>query len=166
MPPPDCERLDAYLDGELDAAARSRFEEHLAACDSCRQMVALDRRIGATLAAAQPVAPRGLKERIDRRLRRAQFHRAAQRSALLAAAAALIAVGFWASQRREQGESPIQPPVAVTAKPAVRIRFADEDSVIAMPLKSKNPRVTIVWVYPAVRAAGSDAVTPEIPEVP
>ena len=37
---PDIELLDRYLSEEVDAAARSGVEEHLASCDACRERVA------------------------------------------------------------------------------------------------------------------------------
>ena len=65
------EELDALLDGQLDDAARTEVEAHLAACDECRR--ALDalrwtKQFAATRFAA-PDAPADLQEKILRSLR-------------------------------------------------------------------------------------------------
>jgi anti-sigma factor RsiW len=150
-----CDQLDDYLDGELDAAAHRRFETHVAACGACRQAVAQAAHLDQLLAKARPVAPPGLTDRIALRIRRERNTRLAMRSGLLVAASLLIALGIW-SQR---GENPVAPgdapQVAVTPAPQVRIEFPDDAPVIVMPLKSKNPKVSIVWVYPTVDAPSS-----------
>lgn len=162
MPDADCTQLDDYLDGDLDAASRRAFEAHLRACDACRQSAEFAQRTEQLLAASRPVAPAGLVERIDRRLRRERVLQIGQRCGLLAAAVVLIVLGFWGSRGRETGVVPVPPPsqqVAVAPERDVRIRFSEDEPVIAMPLKSKNPQVTIVWVYPEVRrAAVGDAL--------
>ncbi len=165
MPDADCTQLDDYLDGDLDAAARRAFEAHLRACDACRQSAAFAQHTEQLLATARPVAPAGLVERIDRRLRRERALQISQRCGLLAAAAVLIALGIWSSRGRVQDVVPVARPsqqVAVAPERDVQIRFGEDERVIAMPLKTKNPQVTIVWVYPEVRrVAANDALDVE-----
>ncbi|MBW7901544.1 MAG: zf-HC2 domain-containing protein [Rhodocyclaceae bacterium] len=48
--PPDSETVSAWLDGELDEAARRRFEAHLAACPACAAQVAALRGLAAGFA--------------------------------------------------------------------------------------------------------------------
>jgi hypothetical protein len=50
-PDPDGAAIDAYLDGELDAAARAAFEERLRGDAALRAEVELERRIGGRLRA-------------------------------------------------------------------------------------------------------------------
>jgi anti-sigma factor RsiW len=63
----DCARLDrwltAFLDDELDAVHVLEVEEHLGACEPCRERVALDRAVRSSLRAMRPVAPTSLRQR-------------------------------------------------------------------------------------------------------
>ncbi len=63
--------LLAYLDGELDAAARDRVEAHLAGCPQCADELAELRRLRAELRATFPAAltPVRLPAAADRRIR-------------------------------------------------------------------------------------------------
>jgi hypothetical protein len=45
---------------------------------------------------------------------------------------------------------PLPPPVAVAVQQP-RIRLVDPSAAILIPMPSKNPEVTIVWVYPTVK---------------
>jgi hypothetical protein len=45
---------------------------------------------------------------------------------------------------------PLPPPVAVEVEQP-RIRLVDPSAAILVPMPSKNPEVTIVWVYPTVK---------------
>lgn len=47
--------LDAYVDGELPAPAALRFEQHLAACDSCAGLLDLTRATKAAIVALPPL---------------------------------------------------------------------------------------------------------------
>ena len=56
-----CERIEellsAYLEGELDAAEKSEFETHLAACPGCAELAGLMKRNLAATAAFPEVEP-------------------------------------------------------------------------------------------------------------
>lgn len=47
-------RLDAYHDGELDAAASQQVEQHVAACETCARRLADLRAVSAAMAAYDP----------------------------------------------------------------------------------------------------------------
>ncbi len=155
-----CRQLDDYQNGDLDAAGVTAFEAHLAACEECRRNVELDGRLNGLLASARPVAPPLLTARIEREVRRERRFQLLRRAALLATAAAVLVAVMWQSfgQRHESVATPKTaraPEVATVApsRPEVRITFPDEANVIARPLESKNPQVSIVWIYPALRLA-------------
>ncbi|MBM4356600.1 MAG: zf-HC2 domain-containing protein [Deltaproteobacteria bacterium] len=63
----DCARLDrwmtAYLDDELDAVHALEVEDHAMACEPCRERVALDRAVRASLRATKPTASDALRRR-------------------------------------------------------------------------------------------------------
>ncbi|MBM4373454.1 MAG: zf-HC2 domain-containing protein [Deltaproteobacteria bacterium] len=63
----DCTRLDrwltAFLDDELDAVHVLEVEEHLGACEPCRERVALDRAVRSSLRATRPAASSSLRQR-------------------------------------------------------------------------------------------------------
>lgn len=68
-------QLSAYLDGELDAATRSKIEAHVDACDQCERfggafaatIQALRQRLGAA-----PAAPTEVSARLRDALRRSR----------------------------------------------------------------------------------------------
>jgi anti-sigma factor RsiW len=57
--------------------------------------------------------------------------------------------------RRQKGESETanMAETAVAAPPA-EVQVASSSEMIAVPIKSESPNVTIFWLYPAVRTAG------------
>ena len=76
-----------------------------------------------------------------------------RRRAIAATALAASIAGIWLTSHIA-----LTPPTPVIAKvdppvmkPDVRITFAKESNVIAVPIESDNPNVTIVMVYQAVR---------------
>jgi anti-sigma factor RsiW len=94
------ERAQAYLDDELDAKERERFERHLSACPACRRVLSGYRRLFAVLdepaipdVAAAFAARTMARVAIARRRRRAWQSLAAAAAMLLAIGAALLAWG-------------------------------------------------------------------------
>jgi anti-sigma factor RsiW len=161
-----CEQLDAYLDRALTDRDRTAFEGHLSQCGPCRQAVEEQARLAQLLQQAtaelEPI-PTGLAERIDRRLRAAHRRRVVRWAGGLAAAAVVLAllVGGWLGTRTpdalmpttRQVEAPPEPapPEPNPPAPAVTVAFPGQSDVLAVPIKTDNPNVTIIWVYPALK---------------
>jgi anti-sigma factor RsiW len=65
------ELLGAYADGELAAAETARVAEHLATCTECTRELALIRSMGGAMRSmVQHTPPRGLWDRVHRRITR------------------------------------------------------------------------------------------------
>jgi hypothetical protein len=159
------------------------LDAHLATCGECRtvgrQTAAIQRAIR-RLAAETELKQTALPS-IDFRARRT----IPWRPALAAAAAALvICAGTWlATSHLKIGAGlPLPPnhddtralapetrtPEPETRNPSpdprslVRVRFEPASDVIAVPVETANPNVTIIWVYPTVRTAEApDKLAPQ-----
>jgi hypothetical protein len=121
----------------------------------------MERLLARATAAALPV-PAGLSERIERRLRQAQRRRSATWATGLAAAAVLgCALTAWFLTQRTPTERTVRAPVAAVQPPPseakpdpralVHVTFPPPSDVIAVPQKTDNPSVTIIWVYPTIQ---------------
>jgi anti-sigma factor RsiW len=151
-----CSPLDDYLNRELCDAERGAFEAHLGACEVCRRAVEVDRHWEGLLAAAKPVAPATLTEPIAIVAQRERVRRRniLCGSAVIGVAAALLVMILNSFDQNATPTTQSDVEVArqhvapTPAPPDVRIEFSPESRVIAMPLKSKNPQVSIVWLYP------------------
>lgn len=91
-------QLDAYLDGELEAAHARELESHLVQCPACTRF--LDGRLAlrsAIKARVPPLqAPKALEDKVRSRLRsRRRAPRLVWRSLALAASVAVVAFGAW-----------------------------------------------------------------------
>jgi len=162
------ERLDDWLDGLLDQAVQDRVALHLRECADCRRFFEQHRQIeqgvwqlgqAANRLASVPVADKRVKTH--------------WRSVLHIAAAVLVVVttGFIALQYRHAGQPtprplghsvslaqarrsrllPQEPPAAHAAPSDFSVTV--DDSYMAVRLKSSNPRIQIVWLYPMVQPA-------------
>lgn len=95
--------LDAYVDGELDLVHSLEIEKHLEACKPCSRAVENKQALGKALqsGAFYHRPPRELQPRVDAALRRAARSDAPPRRvnwSMLAVAAALLVVGFFADR--------------------------------------------------------------------
>lgn len=178
----ECDQLDDYLLGWFSADEASAFERHLLECPSCRQEQELQRQIDGVFAGGDRLLdpiPEGLVARTRAKVR-AVRRRRVRRWALAVAASvlALVAIGrvvanygCWpvdeqvaATEEAERPESraPPEAPASLhepAAAPA-RIAMTDPSTGIVVDLKTKDPRITFVWVYPTVQpesGAGEDA---------
>jgi hypothetical protein len=117
--------LVAYLDAELDPAARAAVERHLAACAACRRERDLFAATGAILLReAPPAGPRaGFEERLAARLgalrRRGRIVRLSLAGAALAASIAIAAAGIPFLRARLAGPPPEPPGAIAQLDPAV-----------------------------------------------
>jgi predicted anti-sigma-YlaC factor YlaD len=164
MTPTTCQLLEKYLSHDLAADERARFEAHLQACAVCRgtiqEELGLDILLKSAVERLEPV-PQELTRHTEHRLRAARSQRFAAVIAALAACVAAIVIvsrtyfrtGMPPATNPPTGQSRLAnvPPPA----PAVRVRFASPAGVIAVPIASDSPHVTLVQVYPALRATSA-----------
>jgi anti-sigma factor RsiW len=173
-----CEQLDAYLGGSLGDSERDEFTAHLELCDECRREVELGGRIDGLLAAAvaQQPMPGGLLPRVAARIRRVQRRRRVVVGLSVAAVVVVcVAVGrmvFDRGNNQDAGPSIKNPPVVQKTSPERRdvkrhvaqrpvqsppvrpyVRVDLPDDTIGVPVKTDNPNVTIIMVYPTVSTA-------------
>jgi hypothetical protein len=169
-----CEQLDGYLGKGLTEEQRAEFEAHLATCLDCRRVVQEQQQIERLLARATagfvPV-PAGLRERIEGRLRRAHRRRSFAWETGLAAAVVLVcALTVWFFTQQTPKEKVVRLPMAAVRPPPpeakpdprslVQVTFPPPSDVIAVRQKTDNPSVTIIWVYPTIKAAQEPSSAP------
>jgi len=155
--------LDDYLEGALATDERRLFVDHLRHCADCLRKIEEQRRLEELLQRATRHAtpePAGLVERIERRLQRQARRRSLVWVSGIAASLMLaLGVAAWlqrlASSSHEQPETSVNrtaetialPPAA--ERPLARVTVTSSGQVVAVPVKSRDPAVTIVWLYPA-----------------
>jgi hypothetical protein len=149
--------MDAYLDGELTPGETARFAAHLDTCPACREAVDeqhwIDDLLRTPAIAQLETAPPALAQSFRKaRARRLQIRRLVVGAA--AAAVLLVAVGWAAKVNRHAvgtragvvGASDAVAPDM--AEPAAT--FIGGPDVIAVPIASQSPDVTIVRIYATV----------------
>jgi anti-sigma factor RsiW len=170
----ECEHLDAYVGGWLSDDRTVAFEAHLNDCAACREEIRRQRRIDRLLREGtrqlEPI-PSALVDRIEGQLGVIRRRRAVGAAGGTACAAALLlGVGLWlttagyrtspplevAVEKRpsptaddRQPVPPQQPPAEV--QPSTEIAMVDASTAIVVPLKTSDPNVSIVWIYPTVK---------------
>jgi anti-sigma factor RsiW len=155
-----CEMLDDYVAHDLVPPERARFEAHLALCPACRQSVEAERCLDSLLAeAATGPVPEGLSERVRWRLVAARRRRVAAGLSLLAAcASAFVLAGHWLTVQQPstpapEAKAPSIPPApeAPPATPQIHVTFRDPARVLAVPVPSDSPHVTLIQIYTGLR---------------
>ncbi|MFO0899597.1 MAG: zf-HC2 domain-containing protein [Pirellulales bacterium] len=144
-----CDQLDAYLLVLLTAEDRAMFAEHLAGCTACQNALDLQRRIDGLLGQAadlEPAPPLGL--RFKRRLRVRRFVRGGALAGLLLAVVWFI----WPRVERGDAGATATAPDGAAGPRSATVSVQLSSNVIARPLESNDPRVTIVWTYPVLEA--------------
>jgi len=154
-------RLNAYLDGELLAAERSRMEEHLDHCEGCRAALERLRGVADALAAASapPPVPEGFHWRLMARA--AQNSEQSRRRpvvvrlwssfspAMRLAAAAMLVLGIglggligWDLSR-------------ATAKPPQGVAASDPNAVYGFDYLSEAPGGSLADAYLTLASAAN-----------
>jgi hypothetical protein len=166
-----CRQRLAYLEQWLAADEQAEFRAHLAACPDCRRFIQEQQRLDGLLARANTAlvfVPAGLLNQIDHRLRQVRRRRV-RTWAIGFAAAGLLLGALWGRflPERVSEEQPVLSPVATiprrqsepTRDPRslVKVTFQPPSDVIALPLKTDNPSLTIIWVYPTIKLATETA---------
>jgi anti-sigma factor RsiW len=167
-----CNFLDGYLEDMLGEDDRRAFANHLEHCEQCLRTIdehrRLERLLSRAVIQASPV-PAQLVQRIEKRLKKSSRRRMVV-SAGAVAAAALLALGTLA-RFHHSGSSPdrrsdipvAEEPVALPAQgemvsaPA-RVKVLAPTQMVAVPVKTRDPALTIVWLYPTRQA--------DVPNVP
>jgi anti-sigma factor RsiW len=156
-----CDRVDAFLGGELSIAEAEAFNAHAESCSACRAAIDEQRWIDGLLTSAIRVeSDRPNTELIEEI--RASLSAARQRAGVLtwglAAAAVLLAVGWGVLFRQPPSDavSTNLPKIAthdrsfdLAPQSAPRAIVTGGPDTLVMPLESRWPDVTIVRVYPA-----------------
>jgi hypothetical protein len=179
----ECDNLDAYLADDLLPALRERFEGHLVVCETCRETVNQQGWIDALLCSPErlelepvpPVLMESVRDSIALHRRKARL----VACGLAAAAVLLVAVGWTATLNLQARIPAVNEFAEVTVKEsepspnptlhgrgtaeAPRATFVGGPDVLAVPVASRHPNVTIVRLYPtyksspASQAASDDA---------
>lgn len=161
MTNPLCEQLDLYLLDELADDERETFERHFTGCEACRTTAQRQTHLDGLLkAAAESVAcPPGLARRVRTEVARVQKP-SRKRAAVLAIVAASIVVGLAGRLLIEPSRRPnpqpevqvatngaVRPAERPVAAPSPRARVEFPRSVMAVPVESGDPDVTLIQVY-------------------
>jgi anti-sigma factor RsiW len=174
MNPVLCQLLDDYLAHDLAKADCARFTAHLANCAACRQAVSEQDRFDRLLEQVVDhlnAVPERLVEATARRCKRQRRIRQALVATGLVAASIFLALLLLprkeaASTTPESAPEavvkvePLPSPPQVAAQPHVAVRFPTSANVMAVPLETSNPHVTIVWTYPSLRQPPPEAAAP------
>jgi anti-sigma factor RsiW len=152
----DCEKLDAYLAGELTGDHRTHFAAHLEQCTTCREAVDEQQWIDGLLCSAQGTqlecAPTRVFESVQSRLVRRRIFTVA--CGLAAASVAIVVI--WNAARNPE----IMPQLTLEANNVAIIdtvhvplarpmaTFVSTNDAIAVPLESPAANVTVVQVFP------------------
>jgi Putative zinc-finger len=169
----ECENLDAFLADDLSPVDSNRFEVHLHVCDACREAINEQRWIDALLGSPErlelermsPALIGSVRDSILSRRRRARLIACG----LAAAAVFVIAVG-WTTVLNRQARGPAVNQITKTTLPENQLSpnpslkergiaeppgavFVAGPDVLAVPIASRHPNVTIVRVYPKYQAS-------------
>lgn len=133
---------------------------------------AADRALDALLAAASQSlesARPELSARIQAQIARTERFQRRAAGFVFAAAASLAAIAWFAlSDRRAEQRAAFPAPTEIAARnaaqpPSTPVQVEVGDQAIALPMESKEPTVTIVWVYPAVASKSESGPATEVP---
>ena len=149
-----CGQLDDFLDGSLAAEERAAFGHHLEECGACRRALQERERVQQLLrraVAALETVPEGMAARVRSRIQQNSRRRWVRRALSIAAAVVLVGVILWwffhplpPQIAEKKLPTPSTPPA-----PATQAYVEFRTPGITVPVRTKSPHVTIVWVYPS-----------------
>lgn len=151
----DCEfvqtHIDDWLDGGLDLTSADRFDDHIAACESCRALVEREHLISLDLESLGGAANRIAQ---DGQIAEHPPHRRRRVWPAAAAIVLLVSGGYVATwltkdtpaERNGNGRDIVRKPV--DAEPIqLSIVLPDDDSRMTVRMPSDDPQVKIIWLY-------------------
>jgi anti-sigma factor RsiW len=152
-----CDLIDGFLGKWLSGPERAAFERHLTECAHCQRELQAQACIDRLLSSHVMIVSPSLVDRVERRIQRSRRRRFVTVAGGLLAASVLM--GILISQRW-MSRPPVdtaphaaaEPPASEVAQ-AIHVTFARNADVIAVPKKTDNPNVTIIWLYPTVETA-------------
>ena len=158
----ECSKLDAYLAGDLSRDDSVRFERHLSSCEACREAIDQQNWIDSMLRSPrlsqlEPAPPHVVKPSRTARTPRRR-HALVAACGLASAAALLVAISHWQLNRQAMTNAnqttginhTAEIPLAAQNKPPTATFIGGPD-VIAVPVESHSPNVTVVRIYPTYR---------------
>lgn len=179
------QHLDDWLDGVLSDETRDAVDAHVETCDACRALFAGYESLTVDLATLGAIADRIADEKPSESpvalprpgvgIRWGWGLRIAA-SIAIAAGAALATWSAWTapSQRGTlvqdvddtDGQRVVSPPGSIA--PVLRFALAEDNDPLVVPVKTDNPRIHMVWLYPSIKtgeaAAATDAPDAEAPQ--
>lgn len=168
MRPRICDRLLGYLDDALPAAKRRQFVDHLEHCFTCRQALEEHRLVEQLLVrAADETVPEDLLARIERQILGARRKRLPRRMIAVAAAVLVIGTATWVAQRPALRDVRVERPVVANATrgpaqeppSAAVVDLRGPPDAVAVPVKSHDPKVTIVWIFSSPNSVADNSST-------
>jgi hypothetical protein len=168
----ECENLDAFLANDLSPGDSDGFEAHLLVCDTCLVAVNEQRWIDGLLRSPARIEleplPATLQEAVCNSILTRRRHARLVACGLAAATVLVVAVG-WTVVLNRQSRVPDASQIAKGAvrdeersssptlkergmEKAPRATFVAGPDVLAVPVASRHPNVTIVRVYTTYQA--------------
>ncbi len=158
----ECNKLDAYLVGDLPAEIATRFERHLPGCDSCREAIAqqgwIDELLSSPIRRELEATPEGLIETVRWSVSERRPRMRLVACGLAAAAVLFVAVGWLELNRQARGRGghggariEVADVTRGRGRAAADATFVGGADVIAVPIESHRADVTIVRIYPTYR---------------
>jgi anti-sigma factor RsiW len=148
-----CSNLDSFLLDELSPADAAGFKAHLEDCEECREAIEQQQWIDSLLQASSQLENQIPPPHIASELRIDITRRESSRkrifvTALAVAATLLLAITWLLNHSNSNSAEQVATTIRAQPAPAPpRATFAASGNVIAVPVKSSHPDVTIVRVY-------------------
>jgi putative zinc finger protein len=174
----ECEKFDAFLDGDLSPRDRERYQAHLRLCEACHDAVNQQRWIDDLLSSPERLELELVPADLSQSMRKSILGRRQARlvaCSLAAAAVLLIAVGWTAVLNRQASVAAVNQitktlvhKVEPFPNPSLKgsgtadapqATFIAGPDVLAVPVASRYPNVTIVRIYPTYQSSLASQAT-------
>ena len=169
----DCEQLEDYLLGDMTGVAHAEFERHLGDCEACRVEVSQQAHFDGVLKRAVELAdpcPPHLTAGVGAFVAVRRQRRAGVLIGVVAAAVVLFLLGLFFPGKPVEprpGSNPVagvpdikpkpaRPPVIAKKPQLPRVRVDFPSTVLAEPVDSGDPTITIYRVFPVEQISTKD----------